>query len=287
MTKAHSRAVWLLLAFSLTFAGCHSDAGSSAAEPAAAPVSGPAAANDPAGSAPTLVALERKVIKTGSLTLAVETPATALADARAIAERHGGYVLNSSNAASAGSDLEVTRVNVSLKVRADRFDDALADLRRLGFGTGSESVESKDVSEEYVDVEARLRTQKRVEEQYLALLRDAKNVGETLEIHKQLTIVRTEIERLEGKMRLFEHQIRLSTIDVRFEKKAPLFAIGGGRFGRAVKQAGVDAVNVGASIVIFTIRAIGILIPFGVLLLPGFLMLRWAARRFDKRRTAA
>jgi hypothetical protein len=148
-------------------------------------------------------------------------------------------------------------------------------------------VESKDVSEEYVDVEARLRTHKRVEEQYLALLKDAKNVGETLEVHKQLTIVRTEIERLQGKMRLFDHQVRLSTINVTFEKKAPLFATGGGRFGRAVKQAGVDAVNVGAAMVVFAIRAIGVLLPFGVLLLPCFLLLRWAARRFDKRRTAA
>jgi hypothetical protein len=89
-------------------------------------------------------------------------------------------------------------------------------------------------------------------------------------------------------LRLLEHQVRLSTINVTFEKKQPLLAVGGGRFGRAVNQAGVDVVNVGAGIVIFAIRATGVLIPFAVLvLLPGAVMLRWAARRLGKRRTLA
>jgi len=87
---------------------------------------------------------------------------------------------------------------------------------------------------------------------------------------------------------LLEHQVRLSTINVAFEKKRPLLSIGGGRFGRAIKQAGVDAANVGAAIVVFTIRATGVFIPFAVLLLlPGFFALRWASRRFAVRRAAS
>jgi hypothetical protein len=289
MTKTRVYAVLWLLALSLALAACaRSDAGASASEPPAAAAPSPAPPRDPGAASPSLSTLDRKVIKTGSLTVTVDNPALALSDARGIAERHGGYLLNSSNAASRPRDEDALNVSLSLKVRAERFDDALSELRRLGSGTGSESIESKDVSEEFVDVDARLRTQKRVEEQYLALLKDAKNVSETLEVHKQLTVVRTEIERLEGKLRLLEHQVRLSTINVTFQKQRPLLSISGGRFGGAVKQAGVDAVNVGAAIVVFTIRATGVLIPFAVLLfLPGSLVFRWAGRRFYKRRAAS
>jgi hypothetical protein len=289
MTKTHAYAFFSLFVLSMTFAACaRSDAGASAAEPPAQVAPSPVSASDPGAASPSLSTLVRKVIKTGSLTLAVDDPVAASTGARGIAERHGGYVLTSSNAASPHMDEDAVTVTVSLKVRADRFDEALSELRRLGSGTGSESIESKDVSEEYVDVDARLRTQKRVEEQYLALLKDAKSVSDTLEVHKQLTGVRTEIERLEGKLRLLEHQARLSTINVTFEKKRPLLSISGGRFGRAVKQAGVDAVNVGGAIVVFTIRATGVFVPFAVLLLlPSFLVLRWAGRRFHARRAAS
>jgi hypothetical protein len=286
MTKTQGYAFLWLLVLPLALAACaRSDAGASAAEPPAAAAQSPGPAADSAGPGPGLSAFDRKVIKIGSLALTVDDPVVALTDARRIAEQHGGYLLTSSNSAPAHADEDAVNVSVSLKVRADRFDAALSELRRLGSGTGSESIESKDVSEEYVDADARLRTQKRVEEQYLTLLKDAKNVTETLEVHKQLTLVRTEIERLEGKLRLLEHQVRLSTINVTLEKKRPLLSISGGRFGRAVRQAGVDAVNVGAAIVVFTIRATGVFIPFAVLLLlPGFFALRWASRRFAVRR---
>jgi len=275
-----------LLLVSLSLAACHRDADAGPAEPPAAAQS-PAKTANPDTGTPSLVTLDRKVIKTATLTLSVEAPAAALAQARAIAERNGGYSQRSTNTGFDGGEAKSELVTVSLKVRAERFDDALNELRALGSGGGSESIEAKDVSEEYVDVDARLRTQRRVEEQYLALLKDAKNVGETLEVHKQLTSVRSEIERLEGKQRLLDHQIRLSTIDVTFEKQRPLLAISGGRFGRAVKQAGADLLNVGAAIVIWAIRAAGVLIPFGVLvLLPSVLLVRWGSRRRPKQAPA-
>jgi hypothetical protein len=281
----YPRALMGLLAVVLSCAACaNEDAGETAAapQPAAAATSSP---SDQGNASPALAVLDRKVIKTGSLTLAVDAPLAAAAEARAVAERHGGYVLNSSTTASARAADDAVIVKVSLKVRADRFDAALTELRHLGSGSASESIESQDVSEEYVDVDARLRTHKRVEEQYLALLRDARNVSETLEVHKQLTGVRTEIERLQGKLRLLEHQVTLSTIHVTLQKARPLIAISGGRLGQAVEQAGVDAVNVAGAIVVFTIRAIGALIPFGLLLiLPAVLLVRWAGRRGQERR---
>ena len=207
MTKTSSNVFCLLLVASLILAACaQARCGCQRRGTCRASPLNQRRRATPPGKSASLAVLDRKVIKTGTLTLAVEAPAAALAEARAIAERHGGYLLNSSNAGS-------EKAKQGSRARDGVAQGARRSLRRRAhraapprLGSGHESIESKDVSEEYVDVDARLRTQKRVEEQYLALLKEAKNVGETLEVHKQLTLVRTEIERLEGKQRLLEHR---------------------------------------------------------------------------------
>jgi hypothetical protein len=269
-------AVLLFVPLALAASGCakrdKSDAGAPA--PAAADPA-PAQAGD---AKPAIV--ERKVIKTGDLELRVEDPTRALDEARLVSERFGGYLVSS-------SDSGETQVTATIKVKADRFDDALAALRRLGVGPGTETVTSKDVTEEWVDVDARLRTQKKLEEQFLEILKSATTVDDALAVHKQLGEVRSEIERLEGKKKLIDHQVALSTITLRFEKQEPLIALGGGRFGRAFSQAGADAVNVGAAIVLGSIRALGVLLPLTLLIfLPMFLIARRVARRLFARPAA-
>jgi hypothetical protein len=215
----------------------------------------------------------RKLVKTAELGLRVDDPSRALDEARALAERFGGHLSSSTTHGE-------TEVRATLKVRAESFDAALAALRALGTGRASESVSSKDVTEEWVDLDARLRTKKRLEEQLLEILKTAKTVDDALAVHKQLGETRSEIERLEGKKKLIDHQVALATIELRLAKNEPLIALGGGRFGRALAQAGADAVNVGAAIVLGSIRAIGVLLPISLLLLlPLYLIGRRIVRR--------
>jgi hypothetical protein len=253
----------------------HETTGSSSASAAAA-------SPEPDARAVTekLPSVERKLIRTAELGLRVKTPAHALEEARAIAEQFGGHVVSSNAHAPREPEGEAPLVTVSLKVKADRFDDALRALRRLGRGSGTETVSTQDVTEEAADLDARIRTQKRLEEQFLAILKEAKSVADALAVQRELGQVRGEIERLEGKQRLLDDQVALSTITVRFEQDEPLVALSGGRFGRAVSRAGADALNVGAAIVIGTIRLAGALVPIVILiLLPLGLGLRWLLRR--------
>jgi hypothetical protein len=227
------------------------------------------------------------VVQTATLALTVESPTDALRAAKAIAERHGGHLKSASNSGTDHEQAGGERVVASLRVRADSFYPALAALKRLGSGPASESIERQDVSDEYVDLEARLRAQKRVEEQYLALLARA-NVTETIEIYKHLGVVRIEIERLEGRRRQLEQQVKLSSIDVTFEPRRPLVSISGRRFMRALQSAAADVLNVGAGIVLAAIRVAGVLLPVSVLLLlPVFFGLRWWVRRLSRVRTAS
>lgn len=268
--------VVLSVVLALSLSGCAKD--SEPAGSAAPPAPAQAAADQPKQDA--LRVAERKVIKTAELEVRHENPAQALDDAKAIAARFGGHLVSSSS----HGPREANGVMATLKVRADRFDDALAALKRLGSGVGSEVISSQDVTEEYVDLEARLKTQTKLEQQFLTILESAKTVNDTLEVHKQLAQVRGEIERLEGKKRLLENQVALSTISVRFEKAQPLVSLGGGRFQRALVQAGADALNVGAAIVVGSIRLLGVLVPVTLLiLLPLGLLLRRLVRRLFGR----
>jgi hypothetical protein len=246
-----------------------------------ATASAPAAA-DPASQSPPENPFtgERKLIKTAELGLRVKSPPRALEEARTIAQQFGGLVVSSSAEAPREPDGEASVVRISLKVKAERFDDALGALRRLGHGSGTETVSVRDVSEEAADLDARLRTQKRMEEQFLTILKEARSVPDALSVHKELAQVRGEIERLEGRQKLLENQVALSTINLRFEQDEPLVALSGGRFGRALKHAGVDVLNVGAAIVIGAIRLAGVLVPVLLLiLLPLGFGLRWTLRR--------
>jgi hypothetical protein len=270
----------LSLLLALSVSACRKDGEPAGSTSAASPPAPAAQATDDAPKPAALRVSDRKVIKTAELEVRSENPAQSLDEAKAIATRFGGHLVSS----NAHGPRDSTRVVVTLKVEADRLDDALAALKRLGSGVGSEVISSQDVTEEYVDLDARLRTQKKLEQQFLKILEDAKSVGDALEVHKQLAQVRGEIERLEGKQRLLENQVTLSTITVRFVKQEPLVSLGGGRFQRAVVQAGADALNVGAAIVVGSIRVLGVLLPLTLLIfLPLGLLVRRVLRRLFGR----
>lgn len=259
--------IWLALAVS----GCKREADAGASPPAAAPA-------EPASSPSPVV---RKVIRNADLAMTVASPGAAQREAGKIAEQHGGYLASSESLSTASEDGEEPgSVRVTLRVASDRLDAALDALRKLGKHVGHENISSRDVTDEWVDLEARIKTQKKLEEQYLEILKNASRVDDLLSVQKQLAEVRGEIEKAEGKKRLLDNQIGLSTVTVTFQGERQLVAFSAGAFGRAAKRASADTVNVGAGIVIGGIRLAGVLLPvFLLVLLPGFLLGRSALRR--------
>ena len=123
----------VVVSATLALAGCakRADAGASPPEPAAQ-----TAAPKGAASLDTLRASERKIIKNATLTLTVESPSAAARDAAAVAKRFSGYVVEET-ASGGGDESEPRWVRVSLKVDADRFDDALGELRRMSTAVGA------------------------------------------------------------------------------------------------------------------------------------------------------
>jgi len=260
--------------------GCSRDSSplGSAKAPSAAPAD-PSPASGPKSDDGPVDA--RKIIRNAELGISVRSASDAQREAGKVAERWGGYLVSSE--AMGGDDDAAggpSRVQVVLRVSAQHFDEALDSLRKLGTHVGSESISSKDVTEEWTDLTARIKTQKKLEEQYLEISKSASKVDDLLSVQKQLAEVRGEIEKLEGRQRYLTNQVALSTISVTFETERPLINASMSAFGKAARRAGADVVNVGAAIVVGLIRLAGVFVPVALLLLlPLFLIGRFALRR--------
>lgn len=250
------------------------------AKPGAPPAPAPPAAGEAQASL-------RRVVKKASLELVVPSPASAQAEAGRIAERLGGFVVSSRRTAIASEDAPAPDVELTLRVPSAAFGRALDQLRALGRGNGAEQVSSEDVSEEFVDLEARIQNQERLEQRFHELLKRADEVEHALLVHREITAVRTEIDRLRGRKTFLERETALSTISVVIAPERPLVTASFRGFERALVAAYSDAVNFGAGLVTAGIRAGGVLVPLGVSFgAPLGLVLLYLRRRKAKRLAA-
>jgi hypothetical protein len=161
---------------------------------------------------------DRKIVKTGYMTLEVEDIAETMDEIAEMAEEFNGYVVSSYKH-------EYERGvsgHIVIRVPSEKFDEAFARLRQLAIDVPYETTTAKDVTEEYVDLEAQLGNLLATEAQYLALLDKAENVEEMLKVQRELSNVREEIERIEGRMKYLEQTSETSLIEVNLEETAGL-----------------------------------------------------------------
>jgi Domain of unknown function (DUF4349) len=257
-------------------AGASMAAGKGGGEPAA-PAAQPAAD----GAKAALPKTSRKVIRNAELSIEVASPAAAESKVSSLVERLGGYVASSERevVADEGARAEA-RVNLSLRVPAERLDEALREIKRLGGGAETEKIGSEDVTDEYIDVDARVKNQRHLEEQLVSILAQANNVDSALKVHQELTNVRTEIDRLEGRKRFLDTETSLAKLTLSLSPLRPVVAATSNDFGVSVRRAASDAVDIAAGVVTLGIRAAGVVLPLLVMFgLPTFGFVLWLRRR--------
>ncbi len=170
------------------------------------PASQPGGIPVPAAFDPT-----RALILTASIAMRAGDPWAAADRAQGIATALGGDVMSMSQSGSG----EQRSAVMTLRVPADRFNDALRALRTFtDVEVLSSSVDSKDVTEQFVDLEARLRAKRAEEQRYLALLARAERIEDILRIDQSLNAVRTQIEQLTGQLNLMKSRTTFSTISL-------------------------------------------------------------------------
>lgn len=96
----------------------------------------------------------------------------------------------------------------------------MADVKRLATTVENESVEVRDVTREYIDVDAHLRNAKAEEAQYLQILKRATTIKDTLDVTEKLSDVRGRIEQLQGEMNYLSSQIAMSTLEISLHAEA-------------------------------------------------------------------
>lgn len=244
-------------------------------------------ANSPDQVAQSLTpALDRKIIRNGELVIEVDTPAEAQHKVGTIADSLGGFVVTSESKQRQTSDgKEQLEVKLVVRVPAAQFDAALNQIRATGSRILAEKTEGQDVTEEFIDLEARLKTQKALEQQFLEIMKQAHNVEDALSVQRQIADVRTDIEKLEGRKRFLENRASLSTISVTLSSPGAIVVNTSG-FGRSVREAISESVEFAVAIVLFLIRFVIVMIPVVLLiLLPLYFVGRFFYRRALKNRT--
>ena len=166
--------------------------------------------------------VDRKVIKTGHLTLEVDDIADAMDDVTRIARDLNGYVVSSNKY---GSEDRIFG-RVSIRVPAERFEDAFNLLRQIAIDVPYENTDSQDITEEYTDLEAQLHNLEATEAQYLALLEKAETVEDILKVQQALSNVRGEIERIKGRMLYLERTSDMALIEASLQETKPIGSIG-------------------------------------------------------------
>jgi hypothetical protein len=153
---------------------------------------------------------ERMIVRNGDMSLVVEDVTQAMEAISQLAGGFGGYVVSS----SVNGEDEDMRGWISIRVPDESFEPAMAGIRGLAVRVEEESTNSQDVTEEYVDLEARLANAEATEQQYLALLDKATDVDDILKIYDYLSRVRQEIEQIKGRIQYLERTSSMSLISV-------------------------------------------------------------------------
>ncbi|MEW6127652.1 MAG: DUF4349 domain-containing protein [Acidobacteriota bacterium] len=229
--------------------------------------------------------IERKIIRNARLTIECDAPAELQSKLNAIAGEFGGFVVTSDykqNDSRSGASETVT---VTLRVPADRFDAVIAKIRPIGSRVINENVTGQDVTEEFIDLEARIKTQKALEQQFLDILKRAAKVEDALSVQTEIANVRTEIERLEGRKRFIENQAALSTITIVLQTPTPIVSSNPKGFWYSIKEAFGDGIDWAAGFVLGLVRLAIAAIPVVLFIgIPLFLVLRLAYRRWRASR---
>ncbi len=185
------------MARAATAAPAAEGAGGSAA-PAAAPKASP-----------------RKLIKTVELSIEVRKPEEVSTNLQALAEKLGGYVSGvGANRLYDGS----MQVALTLRIPVERLEEARREVKKLAVKVVSEQLRTDDVTDQLVDLDARLRALRATEAELLALLAEsrqkARKVEEIMEVYRELTEIRTQIEQVGAQVAGLDRQVAYSTLQI-------------------------------------------------------------------------
>jgi hypothetical protein len=160
------------------------------------------------------IPVEQKIIKIGSVHFETNDLEKTYQQIFLAVKKYKSNIQNDSEGKEYGSIYK----RMTVRVPSQNFDLFLNEISQGVTFFDTKEVSVEDVTEQYIDIEARLIAKKRLENRYLELLKKATKVIEILEIEKQLSAIREEIESKQGQLLYLQNQISMSTITIEFYK---------------------------------------------------------------------
>lgn len=274
----------LLIGTWLLFSGCGGQADFGSGSAKSRPATGGAALAENAGgentdAAPEFKVTERKIIYTSEIQVQVEDLDAAAEKLAPLIEKYEGYVASQQIEGQPGWQRTGTW---KIRIPVTAFEQFRADLKELGY-LERDALNSQDVTEEYVDVERRIGNLKRTETRLLEHLdKSTDELKDILAVEKELSRVREEVERYEGRLQLLKNLTSMTTVTLTLIEResydpaeAPTFRT---QIGQTFSDSWGALVDLGQGVVLFMVG----LVPWLPILIAIGLAIRYLVKRFRR-----
>ncbi len=158
--------------------------------------------------------VDRMIVRTGDIAMIVEDVNAAIDRISTTVDQSKGYVVSSNS----WRDGERLRGTISIRVPSGDFGNIMTAISQLAVEVTSQTTSSQDVTEEYVDLAAKLKNHQATEQQLLQIMAKAEKVEDILAVERELSNTRSQIEQTTGRMQYLEKTATMSLIQVRLEQ---------------------------------------------------------------------
>jgi len=223
----------------------------------------------------------QKIIKSADITIYVEKFDEKVAEIIKMVDELGGYIESSQIQGEKSADSS-QRAHLALRIPEAKLNDALERIKTLGRVT-NQQIKGEDITDNYYDTDARIRNLVQQEQRLLEILKMAENVDEILRIENELNRVRTEIDMLQGQIKMWDKMVEMSLVSVNLIEQEPskerVTVITLDELLQKVKQGFISAVNISMNILAFLAEFMGAIIPVVLVIAALYLIIR----RFSKK----
>jgi hypothetical protein len=215
-----------------------------------------------------------KIIRTGHIHLTSKDTESAKTALEELFPDFGAHIAHMHG----GGDPGTKSYDLTIRIHADRFDDMRTAIKRLAVRILSEQINATDVTDQFVDFEARRRALEATESELLEILRESREQGrkvqDVMSVFTELTNVRSQIESIRGRLNVLSDQVALATLTVRItpdERPAPIAATAGGQgwsAGRIFRESVAELIVISQTLATISIRAAIVHLPIALLFMP-------------------
>lgn len=171
--------------------------------------------SSPAKDIASTQAVERKIIREGTIRFETSNATETRKNILATVAQHKGYISQDNSDTYGGRTVHT----LTIRIPAENFDTLLSTVSNQASNIEAKEIKALDVTEEFIDVESRIKTKKELEQRYKELLNKANKIDEILSIEKEIESLRSDIESYEGRLNYLKSSISFSTLTITFHEK--------------------------------------------------------------------